>query len=64
MKYMTTLEASEYTGISPAKLARLRHTGRGCAYIRIGNSSTKAVIRYRQQDLDVWMEQKIGRAHV
>lgn len=57
--YLTPAEASEYTGISRAKLAKLRHTGRGCAYIRIGDSATKALIRYRKQDLDSWLEQSI-----
>lgn len=57
--YMTPQEASEYTGISRAKLAKLRHTGRGCPFIRIGESTTKALIRYRKQDLDLWMEQSM-----
>ncbi|MGN0887237.1 MAG: helix-turn-helix transcriptional regulator [Candidatus Spyradenecus sp.] len=59
--YLTASEAAEYTGISRSQLAKLRHTGRGCAYIRIGESSTKALIRYRRVDLDQWMEQYLIR---
>lgn len=58
-EYLTVKEASEYTGISVPKLARLRLEGRGCAYIRIGESRTKALIRYRRLDLDRWLEQNL-----
>lgn len=55
-EYLSVKEASEYTGISVPKLARLRHEGRGCTYIRLGDSKTKAVVRYRRLDLDEWLE--------
>lgn len=55
-RYLTTTEAAEYTGISASKLAKLRHQGTGAKYIRIGCSKTKAVIRYKQSDLDEWLE--------
>lgn len=58
-EYLTVKEASEYTGISIPKLARLRLQGSGCAYIRIGESKTKAIIRYRRLDLDRWLEQNL-----
>ncbi len=58
-EYLTPKEASEYTGISVPKLARLRLEGRGCAYIRIGESRTKALIRYRRLDLDRWLERNL-----
>ena len=58
-EYLTAKEASEYTGISVPKLARLRLEGSGCAYIRIGESKTKAIIRYRRLDLDRWLEQNL-----
>lgn len=54
--YLTAAEASEYTGISTAQLSKLRQQGRGCPYSRIGDSRTKALIRYKLSDLDAWME--------
>lgn len=50
-----------YTGISKSQLAKLRHEGRGCAYIRIGDSRTKAIIRYRRADLDEWLTRNLVR---
>ncbi|MBR1951953.1 MAG: helix-turn-helix domain-containing protein [Lentisphaeria bacterium] len=58
-EYMTVQEAAEYTGISRSQLAKLRYNGRGCTYIRIGDSPTKAIIRYRKTDLDKWLEQNL-----
>ncbi len=58
-QYLSAKEASEYTGISIPKLARLRNEGRGCAYVRIGESRTKAIIRYRRLDLDRWLEDNL-----
>jgi hypothetical protein len=55
-EYLSAKEASEYTGISVPKLARLRLEGRGCTYIRIGDSKTKAIVRYKRNDLDRWLE--------
>lgn len=60
-EYLTPLEASEYTGVSKSQLAKLRYNGTGCKYIRIGDSATKAIIRYRKQDLDAWMESNLIR---
>lgn len=54
-EYMTTAQAAAYTGISQAKLEKLRYTGKGCPYIRLGTSPTKAVVRYRKSDLDKWL---------
>ena len=54
-EYLTAKEAAEYTGISVPKLARLRQEGRGCTYVRIGDSKTKAIVRYRRLDLDAWL---------
>ena len=54
--YLTTAEASEYTGISVAQLSKLRQQGRGCPYSRIGDSKTKAIIRYKRSDLDAWLD--------
>lgn len=60
-EYMTTAEAAIYTGISQAKLEKLRYTGKGCNYIRIGNSPTKAIVRYRRGDLDKWLSENLIR---
>lgn len=58
-EYMTPAQAAEYTGISRSQLAKLRHRGRGCTYIRIGDSPTKAIIRYRKSDLDKWLAENL-----
>lgn len=58
-EYLSAQEAADYTGISKAKLAKLRHAGSGCRYIRIGDSPTKALIRYRKEDLDAWLERNL-----
>jgi hypothetical protein len=58
-EYLTTAEAATYSGISTSKLAKLRHNGTGCRYIRIGESKTKAVIRYKKTDLDQWMNRNL-----
>ena len=58
-EYLSAKEASDYTGISIPKLARLRLEGKGCAYVRIGDSKTKAIIRYRRIDLDRWLEDNL-----
>lgn len=59
MEYMTTAEAARYTGISQAKLEKLRYTGKGCRYIRLGTSPTKAIVRYRKSDLDEWLSENL-----
>lgn len=59
--YLTPQEAADYTGISVSALAKLRYSGRGCSYIRIGESATKALIRYRRKDLDDWLD--LNRIH-
>lgn len=57
--YLTVAETAEYTGISRSQLAKLRHTGRGCSYIRLGDSATKAIIRYRRTDVDDWLNSNL-----
>lgn len=54
-EYLSAKQAASYTGISLSKLSKLRQTGRGCQYIRIGDSSTKAKILYKKTDLDNWL---------
>lgn len=60
-EYMTTAEAARYTGISQAKLEKLRYTGGGCSYIRLGTSPTKAIVRYRKADIDEWLSKNLIR---
>lgn len=55
-EYLTPAEASDYTGVSVSLLSKLRQRGTGCTYVRIGDSRTKAVIRYKRADLDTWLE--------
>lgn len=55
-EYLTPQEAAEYSGISTSLLSKLRQRGTGCAYIRLGDSKTKAVIRYKRADFDAWLE--------
>jgi len=47
---MRTTEAAAYTGISKSTLEKLRVTGGGCPYIRIGR-----VVVYDPDDLDAWL---------
>lgn len=55
--YLSAKEAANYLGLSESYLAKLRMgTGPqvGPKYLRIGLRA----IRYRQKDLDIWMETK------
>jgi excisionase family DNA binding protein len=56
-EYLTAKEASVYTGISVPKLAKLRRDGKGCPFVRLGDSKTKAIVRYRKSDLDKWLNE-------
>jgi excisionase family DNA binding protein len=47
---LRTPEAAEYTGIAQSTLEKLRVTGGGAPYIRIGR-----VVLYDQDDLDAWL---------
>lgn len=47
---MRTAEAAAYTGISKSTLEKLRVTGGGCPYIRIGR-----IVLYDPDDLDAWL---------
>jgi excisionase family DNA binding protein len=47
-----TPEAAKYAGCSHRTLEKLRQTGGGPVYLKIGRS-----VLYRQSDLDAWLEQ-------
>lgn len=51
---LTAKEAASYTRLSEAYLAKLRHAGGSCPYIR---ASAKKIL-YRLDDLDAWLEQR------
>ena len=50
-KLLTTAEAAARVGLSPRTLERLRVTGGGPKYRKIGRW-----VRYTEQDLDEWLE--------
>lgn len=47
---LRTREAAKYTGFAKSTLEKLRVTGGGCRYIRIGR-----VVVYDPADLDLWL---------
>ena len=55
--YKTTKETSEQLGLSPKSLANSRSSGVGIKlpFIKMGNGA----IRYRQEDIDAYMESRL-----
>jgi excisionase family DNA binding protein len=51
---LTTHEAASYLRLSPRTLERLRVSGTGPKFVRLGHS-----IRYRQQDLDAHVAARV-----
>ena len=54
-KYLTTEQAAEYCNLKKKTLENHRYRGTGPQYIVVGPRT----IRYRPQDLDVWMESNL-----
>jgi len=54
---LTTPEAAKYVRLSKPTLERFRISGDGPAYIKLG-----AAVRYRQADLDAWLESRLTRS--
>ena len=52
VRYLTTREVHEYTGISIKELERLRRDGGGPLFC---NPSPK-IVRYKSTDVDAWLE--------
>ena len=52
--YLTTPETAKYLQTARATFAKLRVSGSGPPYTRIGRA-----IRYRQADLDLWMAERL-----
>lgn len=49
---LTPDDAASYLGVSRELLAKWRHYGRGPAHIKLSSK----VVRYRQADLELWLE--------
>jgi predicted DNA-binding transcriptional regulator AlpA len=50
---MTTKAGADYAGVSESYFKKLRGLGIGPEYIKL----SPRCVRYRQEDLDIWMEQ-------
>lgn len=55
---LTTIEASQYVRLTKLTLARMRVTGEGPPYYKLGERS----VRYRRSDLDAWLESRVVRS--
>jgi hypothetical protein len=49
---LTTCEAARYCHLSPRTLEKYRVIGGGPTYVHLGEHA----VRYRQEDLDIWIE--------
>ena len=50
--YITSKSAADYLGISESKLAKLRLTGGGPRYTKMGRT-----VRYSKAELDIWADE-------
>jgi excisionase family DNA binding protein len=50
--FLTDAQVSDLTGVSKDKLAKLRVTGEGARYVKIGRA-----IRYRRSAVEAWLSQ-------
>lgn len=57
VKILTPAQAAEYVGLSVSMLAKMRCLGGGPAYLKLGRA-----VRYRQDDLDVWLNARRARS--
>lgn len=57
---MTTQQAAEYLGFSTVSLKRWRSKGTGPTFIRLGTRR----VRYRQEDLDAWVDSGSSTAQI
>ncbi len=53
-KIYRTPEAAEYVGLSPSTLEKLRLTGGGPRFVRLGGRA----IGYDVRDLDMWLDEQ------
>lgn len=54
VKYITSEDAAIYLSVSPRYLSKLRTTGGGPRFVKLGK-----LIRYRYDWLDQWAEQRV-----
>ena len=52
---LRTPEASRYLNIPESTLTKMRVTGTGPIFIRMGTKT----VRYRKSDLDTWLEKRV-----
>lgn len=57
MNILTTPEAAAYVRLSKPTLDRLRLTGDGPAFVKVGRA-----VRYRTCDLDAWVATRLLRS--
>lgn len=57
MTVFDTREAAAYVRLGKNTLERFRLTGEGPAFLKLGGS-----VRYRQPDLDAWMESRLTKS--
>ena len=58
MKFFSPNELSEVLGLSPDHLARMRMHGIGPRFMKIGDGRS-GVIRYRDSDVEAWIESRM-----
>ena len=51
---LTTADAANYTGLSVSTMEKLRLTGAGPRFLKLGRA-----VRYRATDLDVWLSARV-----
>lgn len=56
---LTTAEAATYTRMGKASLERLRVTGGGPRFARLGANKLGSSVRYRRSDLDEWIASRL-----
>lgn len=53
-QFLDTIQAAEYLGLQKTTLEAWRCRGGGPRFVKLGRS-----VRYRQSDLDAWIESRI-----
>lgn len=57
IEILTTLEAARYVRLGKPTLERLRITGAGPRFLKLGGA-----VRYRKADLEDWLESRLTRS--
>ena len=58
-KLKTNAEAAERIGIQSNTLEIWRTKGRGPKFIKLDPKSARSPIRYREADIDAWLEERL-----